>query len=112
MSRLITMPPSSIADSPVPPLLANKHAAAPSVFAPSALLREARRQKGLANEKVPAVCILDPDGDIVRHLKTTGQAGRIESWPCYHTDLFECEHDGISTKELFAQRDRPKIFVG
>jgi len=72
----------------MPPLLDHRDTAAPSVFAPSALLREARRQKGLPNENVPAVCILDPDGDIVRHLQATGQASRVETWPCYHTDLF------------------------
>jgi len=58
------------------------------VFEPVALLREARRQKGLAVVHVPSVCILDPDGDIVRHLKNSGQAKRVDDWPCYHTDLY------------------------
>jgi hypothetical protein len=40
------------------------------------LLREARRQKGLATIDVPPVCILDPDGDIVRRLKDSSQAKR------------------------------------
>jgi len=64
-----------------------KDVAAPSVFLPSALLREARRQKGLAAADVPAVCILDPDGDIVRRLRQDGQAARFDAWPCYHTRL-------------------------
>jgi len=72
-----------------PPLLDNKNSAAPSVFVASALLREARRQKGLAAASVPAVCILDPDGDIVRRLKATGQAQRADDWPCYHTELYK-----------------------
>jgi hypothetical protein len=72
----------------MPPLLDNKNSAAPSVFVASALLREARRQKGLADASVPAVCILDPDGDIVRRLKATGQAQRDDNWPCYHTELY------------------------
>src|SRR4051812_44922746 len=72
----------------MPPLLDNKNPKAASVFVPSALLREARRQKGLATENAPAVCVLDPDGDIVRYLKATGQAKLVETWPCYHTDLF------------------------
>jgi uridine phosphorylase len=71
----------------MPPILDNKRAAAPSVFRASALLREARRQKGLADAAVPSVCVLDPDGDIVRHLRSTGQASRCETWPCYHTEL-------------------------
>ena len=50
------------------PILDNKDADAPSIFAPAALLREARRQKGMAAGNVPSLCILDPDGDIVRRL--------------------------------------------
>jgi uridine phosphorylase len=68
-------------------ILDNKNPSAASVFRPSALLREARRQKGLAAVDVPPVCILDPDGDIVRHLRRTGAARRFEGWPCYHTTL-------------------------
>jgi uridine phosphorylase len=70
------------------PLLANKSPDAASVFSPDALLREARRQKGLAPVNVPATCILDPDGDILRHLRKTGRATRFDAWPCYHTDLY------------------------
>ena len=33
------------------------------------------------------MCILDPDGDIVRRLRHTGQAQPFEGWPCYHTRL-------------------------
>jgi uridine phosphorylase len=69
------------------PLLDNKDSSAPSVFRPAALLREARRQKGLATADVPPVCILDPDGDIVRRLRHTGQARPFKGWPCYHTSL-------------------------
>lgn len=72
----------------LPPILDNKHQDAPSVFEPTALLREARRQKGLPVTEVPSVCILDPDGDIVRGLKKSGAAKRLVNWPCYHTDLY------------------------
>jgi uridine phosphorylase len=68
-------------------ILDNKNTSAPSIFLPAALLREARRQKGLAALDVPPVCILDPDGDIVRRLRQTGQARPFEAWPCYHTSL-------------------------
>src|ERR1700748_3846686 len=71
----------------MPSILDNKDTAAPSVFRPSALLREARRQKGLAAVDVPSICILDPDGDIVRQLRRTGAARPFEGWPCYHTTL-------------------------
>lgn len=70
-----------------PPILENKDTAERSVFLPAALLREARRQKGLPVVDVPHVCILDPDGDMVRHLRRTGDAKAFEPWPCYHTQL-------------------------
>jgi uridine phosphorylase len=70
-----------------PPILDNKHTSSPSVFAPSALLREARRQKNLATIDVPSVCLLDPDGDLVRKLRETGRAKSLAGWPCYHTEL-------------------------
>jgi uridine phosphorylase len=71
----------------MPSILETKNTSAPSVFLPAALLREARRQKGLAAVDVPPVCILDPDGDIVRRLRQTGEAQPFEAWPCYHTRL-------------------------
>lgn len=72
----------------MPPLLDNKNPSARSVFAPAALLREARRQKGLRAAKIPATCVLDPDGDIVRRLKANGDARIASEWPCYHTELY------------------------
>ena len=78
-----------------PPILLHKHHAAPSAFTPENLLREARRQKNLAEATVPPVCILDPDGDIVRYLRKAGRAERLRNWACYHTDLCVFEQDGI-----------------
>jgi len=72
---------------PMPPLFDNKHPNSPSVFRPAALLREARRQKRLDGVDVPSICILDPDGDIVRALQRAGQARRFDNWPCYHTTM-------------------------
>jgi len=81
----------------LPPILAGKHFVAPSVFQPENLLREARRQKNLPSTAVPEICILDPDGDIVRKLRETGRTRRSPGWACYHTELYEFEHAG----ELF-----------
>jgi hypothetical protein len=36
---------------------------------------------------VPAVCMLDPDGDIVRRLRKEGRSKPFDGWPCYHTQL-------------------------
>lgn len=72
----------------MPPILAAKDYDAPSVFTAKNLLREARRQKGLPETTVPRCCVLDPDGDIVRWLRMTGQAERDADWACYHTELY------------------------
>ena len=77
-----------------PPILNNKFISRPSVFAPATLLREARRQKGLGNSEVPPVCILDPDGDLVRQLRKSGTSTPFSNWPCYHTELDTFELGG------------------
>ncbi|HKO72496.1 MAG TPA: nucleoside phosphorylase [Bradyrhizobium sp.] len=77
------------------PIVAGKDHTAASIFRPEALLREARRQKQLGLVAVPEICVLDPDGDVVRHLKRSG-AGRIhEGWACYHTELLAFNLDTV-----------------
>lgn len=44
---------------------------------------------------MPDICILDPDGDIVRHLLAAKRARRLAAWPCYHTDLYTFEHENV-----------------
>lgn len=77
------------------PILAIKDSLAPSVFQPANLLREARRQRGLDTAEVPALCLLDPDGDMVRYLRRTGQARPVEHWACYHTEMWRFEWEGL-----------------
>lgn len=67
---------------------------ASSLFTPENLLRAARRQKGLRFKAVPKICVLDPDGDIVRHLVASGRARQEPAWPCYHTELHVFHHEG------------------
>jgi uridine phosphorylase len=78
----------------LPPIILGKDYDLPSAFTPENLLREARRQKGLAVGPVPEICVLDPDGDIVRYLLAAGRAGRHPQWACYHTHLYVFEQDG------------------
>ena len=78
------------------PILRSKDPKKASVFTPEALLREARRQKGIVSGAIPDICLLDPDGDMVRHLRATGRARLHQAWPCYHTELYAFEQDGIS----------------
>jgi uridine phosphorylase len=44
---------------------------------------------------VPAVCLLDPDGDIVRYLGGSGRGRRHPGWACYHTEMWTLEIDGL-----------------
>ena len=78
----------------IPPILQAKRPRLPSVFTPESLLREASRQKKLPKSAAPDVCILDPDGDIVRRLKAARKARKHRSWACYHTDLYMFRHRG------------------
>lgn len=71
----------------LPPILREKHYDAQSVFTPESLLREARRQKEIPDASVPEVCILDPDGDIVRYLRAAGRAQPVANWACYHSSM-------------------------
>jgi uridine phosphorylase len=93
MSKEPAVPPSTAAI--VAPIVADKHRSAPSAFTPENLLREARRQKGLAATAIPEVCVLDPDGDMVRRLRAAGRAHQDPAWACYHTDLYRFTEAGM-----------------
>jgi hypothetical protein len=78
-----------------PALFAVKRYEQPSVFAPEHLLREARRQRRIPEAAVPRVVLLDPDGDIVVHLRSLGQARAVASWACYHSRMWATEIGGV-----------------
>jgi hypothetical protein len=71
------------------PLFNRDDYAAPSVFLPQSLLREARRQKALPESRVPPVCVLDPDGDLVAYARRQFGATPSPHWACYHTQMWE-----------------------
>jgi hypothetical protein len=77
------------------PLLARRDHLAPSIFRPENMLREARRQKGLSLAPVAPVCVLDPDGDIVDHVRRQYAAKPSVHWACYHTRMWEWTSGGI-----------------
>ena len=81
--------------SALPPILTEKHYEVASAFTPDNLLREARRQKGLKEAAVPQICVLDPDGDIVRRVKAAGRSTLDPNWACYHTELHRLTHDSL-----------------
>lgn len=74
----------------------NKKYKESSVFTPECLLREARRQKVISKTKIPEICLLDPDGDIVKYLLTENKASSNATWACYHTVLYDFIHAGIT----------------
>lgn len=76
-------------------LLKHKYYQEESVFKPENLLREAKRQKGKNDCKVPAFCFLDPDGDLADYLLKTNQASINECWACYHSSMYNFKIDGI-----------------
>jgi len=76
------------------PIVDHDDHTAPSVFTPENLLREARRQKGIARGSVPTICVLDPDRDLVDYLRAHGRARQHPSWACYHTALDTFDLDG------------------
>ena len=78
------------------PLFAPKDYEAPSMFTPQNLLREARRQKGLRPGTVPDICVLDPDGDLVDHLRASNRLSPHHTWACYHTRLDTFAHEDMS----------------
>ncbi len=39
--------------------------------------------------------MLDPDGDLVRRLRSAGRAQQDTTWPCYHTDLYRLSEGGL-----------------
>ena len=80
--------------SAAPPILTDKELTAPSVFEPANLLREARRQRGIPEAEIPAICVLDPDGDILRALRREQRASLSTAWACYHTELYEFDYEG------------------
>jgi len=85
----------AVNDGGIPPILAQKHYTQPSAFTPENLLREARRQKQIAGSSIPNICVLDPDGDILRSLLARNEARLESGWACYHTQLYSFSRGGI-----------------
>jgi uridine phosphorylase len=81
------MPPDRI------PLLAHS-LDAPTAFTPEALIGAVRAERGLACEPVPAVCVLEFDGDLTDWLVASGAGRPWKPWACFHTAMYSIEVDG------------------
>ncbi len=67
----------------------------PSAFTPDELVSAVRVAKGLTDVAVPAVCVLDFDGDLTDWLVRYGKAAPFEPWACFHTKMYALETDGV-----------------
>lgn len=75
------------------PLLDAKHYDEDSVFTADNMIRAARRQKQMTATPVPDICVLDPDGDLLRYAQSHG-APVCAGWACYHTQMVVLDHGG------------------
>lgn len=67
----------------------------PSAFKPEKLLNSVRETRGLPELSVPAVCVLDFDGDLTDWLSSHGMATPFAPWACFHTTMYVVEAEGI-----------------
>jgi uridine phosphorylase len=77
-------------------IFSNKYYNEQSVFLPENLLREARRQKNKQDCKIPAICLLDPDGDLADYLIKNNLATKNTCWACYHSTLYNFNLNGYT----------------
>jgi uridine phosphorylase len=76
------------------PLLSHPYMS-PSAFTPEALVRAVRAERGIGSEKIPAVCVLDFDGDLTDWLIEKGLVHRCTYWACFHTSMYVIKVDGF-----------------
>jgi len=75
------------------PLLDHNYAA-PSAFTPEGLVSAVRAERRLEATPVPAICVLEFDGDLTDWLVTNGVAWPFQPWACFHTTMFALEVEG------------------
>jgi hypothetical protein len=59
----------------------------PSAFTPQRLMNAVRAERGLVNEPVPPLCVLDFDGDLSDRLAADRVTTTMKSWACFHTSM-------------------------
>ena len=67
----------------------------PSAFTPEELVSAVRAANDLPEVTVPAVCVLDFDGDLTDWLVRQGKASPFEPWACFHTKMYALETNGV-----------------
>ncbi len=69
---------------------------AESAFRPEKLIAAVRAERRLDRSNLPAICVLDFDGDLTDWLRESGLAQPAPSWACFHTAMWETQADGVS----------------
>ena len=59
-----------------------------TVFSPVELVEAVRTQRGRDRGAIPAVCVLEFDGDLTDELIRRGEVERCDAWPCFHTEMW------------------------
>ncbi len=60
----------------------------PTAFRPEDLVAAVRRQRGIGEERLPHLCVLEFDGDLTDKLMARGEVRRCRHWPCFHTAMW------------------------
>lgn len=94
--RRSCLPESDGADGESGIQLLDRCGESPSVFVARELVAAVRRERGLDESPVPAICILDFDGDLTDALISRGEAVRHPNWPCFHTGMWRWEAEGVA----------------
>ena len=68
----------------------------PSAFTAQDLINDVRRRRQISTGNVPAVCILEFDGDLTDWLVREGVAKPFAAWACFHTAMFAMDLEGIT----------------
>jgi uridine phosphorylase len=68
----------------------------PSAFTPERLMAAVRAERGLTQQAVPPLCVLDFDGDLSDYLATQDISSPWSSWACFHTSMRAVTIDGLT----------------
>jgi uridine phosphorylase len=68
----------------------------PSAFTASDLIESVRQSRHIPIAAIPALCVLDFDGDLTDWLVQEGLAKPFPAWPCFHTAMFAVDREGIT----------------
>jgi len=67
-----------------------------SAFMAQDLINDVRRRRQIPTGNVPALCILEFDGDLTDWLVREGVAKSFAPWACFHTSMFAMDLEGIT----------------